>query len=307
MKLFKIERSANGAKKKFFIGGRKVFVYTNKKAYQKYENIMFEKAIWRMSEEIRTLQGIVNSCLDISKLPTARGKLREIQLASFELLKIVDQICKKNKLKYWLDFGSLLGAIRHKGFIPWDDDVDICMLREDYMKILPLLQQHFADTEYTVREFLDDHLQIRIKNLNNSIGLDIFPVDTYNQKKISDEEEQILNSAVKGANSLFISMVRGDKNFAFDITKMRTAIQQMTQELILQNNTECPKKPIMFYGIDYPHTHKNLIIDYKDIFPLQKIKFEDGEFYCPHNPDNRLAKLYGDYMRFPTNFDIWND
>ncbi len=61
-----------------------------------------------------------------------RNLLRLVQTANLGLLKILDKLCKENNITYWLDFGTLLGAKRHKGFIPWDDDVDIGMPREDY-------------------------------------------------------------------------------------------------------------------------------------------------------------------------------
>ena len=64
---------------------------------------------------------------------------------NLELLKFVDNICKKYGLEFWLDYGSMLGAIRHKGFIPWDDDVDIAMMRKDYNKFFEVLPQELKD------------------------------------------------------------------------------------------------------------------------------------------------------------------
>ena len=67
------------------------------------------------------------------------GTLRDIQLLYVELLRFVDNVCKKHEINYWLDGGTLLGAVRHGGFIPWDDDVDLTMLRKDYNKLLEVL------------------------------------------------------------------------------------------------------------------------------------------------------------------------
>ncbi|MBR0150734.1 MAG: LicD family protein, partial [Synergistaceae bacterium] len=61
--------------------------------------------------------------------------LQEMQAAQFDVLKRVDAICREQGIKYWVGFGTLLGAVRHKGFIPWDDDIDLLFMREDYNKL----------------------------------------------------------------------------------------------------------------------------------------------------------------------------
>ena len=78
-----------------------------------------------------------------SEIPKAQGNLRLIQKANAKFLKIFDEICKENNIEYWIDFGTLLGAIRHKGFIPWDDDVDVSMKRDDYEKFISLFKKGF--------------------------------------------------------------------------------------------------------------------------------------------------------------------
>jgi len=67
--------------------------------------------------------------------------LRQAQLVMTRMFKIIDYICREHHLRYWMCSGTLLGAVRHQGFIPWDDDLDICMIREDYDRFIQIAQQ----------------------------------------------------------------------------------------------------------------------------------------------------------------------
>ena len=81
--------------------------------------------------------------------------LRKAQLIMFNLLKELDKVCKKNNINYWLDSGTLLGAVRHKGFIPWDDDIDICMLEKDYKKFLKIAKKELSENVFLQTEETD--------------------------------------------------------------------------------------------------------------------------------------------------------
>ncbi len=113
---------------------------------------------------------------------------REIKNIELQILLRFDEFCKKNKLRYYLAGGTLLGAIRHKGFIPWDDDIDVCMPRPDFMK---LLQIWIDDNEYCIKSYFLNNIPFpfaKIVNLNTQIDrlygnedkniwIDIVPVD----------------------------------------------------------------------------------------------------------------------------------
>ena len=122
--------------------------------------------------------------------------LQEIQQVSLDILKDVHAFCEKHKIRYSLAYGTLIGAIRHQGFIPWDDDIDLMMFRSEYDKLCEVATKefekpYFFQTEYTDHGSLRGHAQLRnsmttgiLKSelpwrypFNQGIFMDIFPLD----------------------------------------------------------------------------------------------------------------------------------
>ncbi len=121
-------------------------------------------------------------------------KMKKVWAVELELLKKFSEVCDAHGLRYYLDGGTLLGAVRHKGFIPWDDDVDVIMPREDYDKLFEIAQQvfeppYFFQTVFSEKRFFRTHAQLRhsettgfididkSKDINKGIFLDIFVLD----------------------------------------------------------------------------------------------------------------------------------
>ena len=121
--------------------------------------------------------------------------LREVQLMQLELMRIVDEFCLKNNIRYYLIAGSCLGAIRHGGFIPWDDDIDIALMRDDYDRFIDLfgrscehgkysIQNYFTDSHFVPAlsriciegTYMDIPSERHLKNRKNTY-IDIFPLD----------------------------------------------------------------------------------------------------------------------------------
>ena len=121
-------------------------------------------------------------------------EFRRMQLVELELLKEIDRVCRQNDIKYVIFCGTLLGAVRHKGYIPWDDDADVAMLREDYEKFktvckqlnpeIAYFQDHTTDSEYRwgyakVRRSGTSYVRLSQEHMKykNGISIDIFPLD----------------------------------------------------------------------------------------------------------------------------------
>ncbi len=125
-------------------------------------------------------------------------QMKRVWACELDLLKELDRVCKKYNLKYWADSGTLLGAIRHKGFIPWDDDIDVAMFREDYDKLVAVADKEFGNPYFFQTCYSDFHCFHRHGQLHNvqtaaipqgyykrkctqGIFIDIFVLDAYPQ------------------------------------------------------------------------------------------------------------------------------
>lgn len=241
--------------------------------------------------------------VNITEIPKAKGKLRENQLKCITLLEQVANICEENNLNYWLAFGTLLGAYRHKGFIPWDDDIDICMLREDYEKIYPLIIDKFKDNpNFKLRKDFQRNFHIRIHNIQNeTIGLDIFPVDVYPTNEINDRIIKELNKRIKKAN-LALDKIAKKYNKSTTREDCFADVKQVTQKYINSNDNHSFDKKILYYGIDYHHITNNYCLNYDVIFPLTALEFEGLSLKCPNNYLKYLSDEFGDYMQYPDKF-----
>ena len=150
--------------------------------------ILVQKAIgvYRQKEEIDTLYYFLNQYIDAKNIPpTSDVKLRELQICDAIFLSIFDKICNQNGLTYWLDFGTLLGAVRHRGFIPWDDDMDVAMPRQDYNRITEILKAEFTKDGFGVVETLG-RTGFHYKHEKTGVWIDIFPVDTWKCKSTDE-------------------------------------------------------------------------------------------------------------------------
>ena len=234
--------------------------------------------------------------VDITTLPPAEGQLRDIQLANLVLLKELDHVCKQANLTYWLDGGTLLGAIRHKGFIPWDDDIDTAMLRKDYEQIVEAFEKYSRDPDIfvTYRALPDKPLDYFLKVQHRKcphLFVDIFPWDNYG-KRLTTEEQL--------SQTLEIKKIR--KNETSSIPQ-QTAPGDMLinkrKEIMARLTSSEDEKGDYVWGVDFSHPWKNWFTHYEVLHPMKTIEFEGFEFPCLNDPDAFLSRLYGNYMSYP--------
>ena len=240
-----------------------------------------------------------NHNIDITTLPPAKGLLRDLQLASLKLLEELDYVCEQAGLVYWLDGGTLLGAIRHKGFIPWDDDIDTAMLREDYIRLKDAFEKYsrnndiYVDYYRSARNSCNCYLRVMHRKCRD-IFVDIFPWDDYG-KSLSVVEQIKESSKIIKLRRLLEKECTKSKSNEFVISTVAKAMQ----EKVLINNKILEEKSDFVWGIDFSHPWKNWFTKYDVLLPLQKIEFEGKEYPCLNNPHDFLERVYGDYMNYP--------
>lgn len=258
-------------------------------------------ALDELQKENNFLKELLFANFHVENAPIANGYLRLSQLANLELLKLFKDICKKHNLEFYLNFGSLLGAIRHHGFVPWDDDVDVMMIREDYNKLLPILDKEFNNTKlfYVHSEI------IRIYYGKTPLQLDIFPSDFY-YRPMEDEKDRIKTGA-------FLKEIH-QNNIKFDWDKLKTQERTITnlsygeieklREKVGPNITkkEATKThPAIYHGLEKSSIRKvRSVQDYDWIYPLKTAIFENIPMPIPNQPENLLDYYYGDYMAWPS-------
>lgn len=257
-------------------------------------NIFYRNQIMELEDHIETLYELLNLSVDITALKPANSPLRDIQKADTLLLGIFHEICKKHNLTYWIDYGTLLGAVRHKGFIPWDDDVDVAMPRQDYDKICQILRDELEQCGFEVNEGKGYRAQVyRLIYSGTPVQLDIFPYD-YSANHSKEELMQKVNSCHEEffENYLWEELYYGEIDFP------REYLKKIIKENLL--NTVSPVgSALIVTGIECFPYNCPIAFDTSSVLPVSTIVFDGMELCAPANCHKYLYAIYGDYMKFP--------
>ena len=247
-------------------------------------------------------------------------KIHELEIVMAEEIK---RICQKYEIKYFLLAGSTLGAVRHGGFIPWDDDMDVGMLREDYEKFLKVCktelgQQYFLQTWDTDPEFPYSFAKIRLKgthmvvrfsaksNMNNGIFVDIFPFDSVPDVVVARKLQGaecfmcrrllwIKKGLGKSTKNTVLDTIKYNLFFAFSHLFGYESLIKHFKKIQVRYNGKNTKK-IVTDG-SYGYSKESIERSWTD--ELVMAKFENTEFPIFKKYKEYLTYLYGDYMKLP--------
>ena len=278
----------------------------NPKEFKKTYHIFWGLLSFRRTDSnaiVRKINGLykfLDNVIDLTALPPAKGVLRQQQLQCLDMLCKVKEVCDREDLDYWLDSGTLIGAVRHKGFIPWDNDCDLCMPREDFLKIIPLLKREMEDSKYFVRECAKNVLNLQIRIISKDdpkLGIDIFPLDWYYKDNLTEDEQQIVTQDIRLAREKLKKEkqhIAGTKYSDAELSQIREYIQKVTQEDILHGQPSKSKDGALFWAVDYMYSLPvSFCMNNNLVFPLKTIEFEGIEFKCPNDVDGYLWNEYG--------------
>lgn len=253
-------------------------------------------------------------------------KLREAQLLECELLKKFKEICERENIQYYLLGGTAIGAVRHQGFIPWDDDIDVALFRNDYDKFISLAKK-YLDQGIVIQHFsLDPDYQDYTMKLANAkvsfltqqervvekknIWIDIFPLDGAPQNSIIKWFHfRRLDFLRMQLAFHYIKNVRIDENRAmWKKVLVRVARRVPIGKVI---NPSKVKKKIDREFRKYPVEKSDYIGNYmgayheREFFPKSyfaeglEVEFENEKYQAPKELDKYLTHQYGDYMKMP--------
>lgn len=253
--------------------------------------------------------------------------LKSIQSMQLEILKEVKRICDEHKIDYFIIYGTLLGAVRHKGTIPWDDDIDICMLRKDYERFLKLCPTEL-DPQYEIAT-LDRDLSYPIpivkvqkkgtrfadksyRFVKHPLGvfIDIFILDNLSDSEIEANKQfqqasfwnkllviQALPFPVLNASGLKGKAIHVATAVAHIFLKLvsRNFLNQKYLSVCKRYNQQKTSRVITFAEL----TANMKPMEFNKLYPLSDLIYEDTVVKAPNLYKDILIDLYGDYMQLP--------
>ena len=266
--------------------------------------------------------------------PEVLEKLHNVQL---QILEDFIKVCNKYDLSYFAVYGTAIGAVRHQGFIPWDDDIDVGMLRKDYDRFLDIFPKELGDKYNLQTPEIDENYACTVTHIQRKgtkfisevtqnmkceqcIFMDIFPFDYVASEKkaqlkqgrnanfwgkmlfLSGNADPVIE--YRGIKGEIMSCICRMVHYALKIFHI-TPKQLYRKYITVATNYNHKKESEYVTSFDYMGCLKDKI-KAKEIYPLQEVPFENLKINIPQNNHEFLKKVYGDYMQLPPESDRIN-
>lgn len=238
------------------------------------------------------------------------SELRAAQIRMKEMLVFLDGLCREHGLTYWLDSGTLLGAVRHGGFIPWDDDMDVAMPLKDARKLARLLRRPVPGCDFVVQsrrsdrgyfgawfvlrdlrsEYIQDSL-LHNRRQYKGIQIDIFPMEAKTIPCMTDFTEawqrRLINHPMDRIRCDFLARLVAGTNY------------YLLHGLVIPLLRLLPRRKdriSLAYGIHFPWYS----LPAESLLPVSRVMFEGDSFCAPASPETYLEACYGDWNSLPS-------
>lgn len=245
-------------------------------------------------------------------------EIREIQ---YEILKVTAEFCDANEIQYFLTGGTLLGAVRHQGFIPWDDDIDIAMPRPDYNRFLEKSGGHLGKYyDVIVPENHPAHARVFMRVVDNrtlcvhkyyrkkyrtGLGIDVFPMDGVPEEEAEYQEYFQTMRRLKKQFDLAQAAPFKSTGLLRMLAKTAAIIpaavigREKPYRKIMETAAKYPYEKSRRVGITTGFYFEKEVLVKKELYPAVDLPFEESTFHAPACYDKYLRQLYGDYMQLP--------
>ncbi len=268
------------------------------------------QSVSMLRNHMTRLYAMANDC---SALPPATGHLKLKQDGCLQLLKQIDVVLRDAGIEYFLGYGNLLGAARTGGFIPWDDDADICLMRPDFDRAVTVLTEHFNHGMFRTTWGISGRIFKVV--FGSHICVDLFPWDYYYKhmetadelRTFHDDYMAAMDKARQQEADIRASMTEPPK--PDDKARIFPNYNQIRDDMIMHGQTPDIEHGDIFEGIDwqtYPERiarfYHNKPFKHEWIFPLTKINFCGYMFPAPNNVDAWLNTRFGDWHEFKPDF-----
>lgn len=263
-----------------------------------------------------------------------RSEIRKYQLAQLKILEYFDRKCSEFGLDYYLVFGTLLGAVRHNGFIPWDADIDVAMFRDQYERMISLFNEQldkelFLETYKNEVKHISPHAVLKIKSTHvisenqsirkyapryDGIYIDIFPIDNVQNPDITEQTRVSKIAKIRRLVSFKLALTYGNKtsiakktlkwlvSFALSPVSFSTLFRRADDIMKSDNDSETDFVAIL----TDPQVYRKQLFP-RSVFgkPVRRA-FEGYFFSTPQKSEDFLSIRYGDYMELPPENERWS-